>query len=96
MSIIDKVENLAERFLQDECRNTYYDSLYDEEKEESIEFDEALTELLTKEIKDSDLFSIDTSTTFESCGYDCGVISVAFYDKTEGLLHHETYMWERI
>lgn len=32
MSIIDKVENLAERFLQDERRNTYYDSLYDEKK----------------------------------------------------------------
>lgn len=96
MSIIDKVENLAERFLQDERYNTYYDSLYDEEKEESIKFDEALTELLTKEIKDSDLFSVDTSTTFESYGYDCGIISVAFYDKTEGLLHHEIYMWERI
>jgi hypothetical protein len=37
---------------------------------------------------------VEVMTTFESCGYDCGVISIAFTNPVTGL---ETYleMWER-
>lgn len=96
MTIIEKIENLSKQFLQDEYRNTYYSSIYNEQEETDVEFDEALEELLAAEIGDSDFYSVDSTTTFDSCGYDCGIISVAFYDKTEGLLHHETYMWESV
>ena len=37
---------------------------------------------------------VEVITTFESCGYDCGVVSIAFANPVTGL---ETYLevWER-
>ena len=93
MEIIDKIEELAAMFLQDEVKDTYFRSIYNEKTEEELEFQDALTALLTKEIGDTDLFSVVDNSV---CGGEFGVISVAFFDKKTGLLEHQIYKWERI
>ena len=96
MEIIDKIEELAATFLQDEVKDTYFRSIYNEKTEEELEFKDALTALLTKEISDTDLFSIVDNSVFDCSGGTFGVISVAFFDKKTGLLEHQTYKWECI
>lgn len=78
METIDKVEELAAMFLRDEMSGTYFRSLYDEKTEEDLEFKDALTTLLTKEIGDTDLFSVVDNSVFDCSGGEFGVISVAF------------------
>lgn len=96
METIDKVEELAAMFLRDEVSGTYFRSLYNEKTEEDLEFEDALTALLTKEIGDTDLFSVVDNSIFDCSGGEFGVISVAFFDKKTGLLEHQIYKWERI
>lgn len=96
METIDKVEELAAMFLRDEVSGTYFRSLYNEKTEEDLEFEDALTALLTKEISDTDLFSVVDNSIFDCSGGEFGVISVAFFDKKTGLLEHQIYKWERI
>ncbi len=96
METIDKVEELAAMFLQNEVKDTYFRCLYDEKTEENIKFKDALTTLLTEEIGDTDLFSVVDNSVFDCSGGEFGVISVAFFDKKTGLLEHQIYEWERI
>ena len=96
METIDKVEELAAMFLRDEVSGTYFRGLYNEKTEEDLEFEDALTALLTKEIGDTDLFSVVDDSVFDCSGGEFGVISVAFFDKTTGLLEHRIYEWECI
>lgn len=37
-------------------------------------------------------YSVEDVGSFESCGYDCGIISVAFVEN--GKLHHMNFEWE--
>ena len=96
MEIIDKIEELAATFLQDEIKDTYFRSIYDENTEEELEFKDALAALLTKEIGDTDLFSVVDNSVFDCSGGTFGIISVAFFDKKTGLLEHRVYEWECI
>lgn len=96
METIDKVEELAAMFLRDEVSGTYFRSLYNEKTEEDLEFENALTALLAKEIGDTDLFSVVDDSVFDCSGGEFGVISVAFFDKKTGLLEHRVYEWEYI
>lgn len=94
MYLIDEIEEIADKFRISDGGDTYNEYISEGEKEKS--FEEELLILFQDRIGDSDFYSVEGMTVFDSPGYGCGVISVAFYDKTEGLLHHETYMWERI
>lgn len=96
MEIIDKIEELAAMFLQDEVRDTYFRSIYNEKTEEELEFQDALAALLTKEIGDTDLFSVVDNSVCDCSGGEFGTISVAFFDKKTGLLEHRVYEWECI
>lgn len=96
METIDKVEELAAMFLRDEVSGTYFRGLYNEKTEEDLEFEDALTALLAKEIGDTDLFSVVDDSVFDCSGGEFGVISVAFFDKKTGLLEHRVYKWECI
>ena len=94
MYLIDEIEEIADKFRISDGDDTYNEYIREGEKEKS--FEEELLILFQDRIGDSDFYSVESMTVFDSPGYDCGIISVAFYDKTEGLLHHEIYMWERI
>ena len=66
----------------------------DEKTGEEICFDKAI-EALFYEYKDIvSVFTVEEMTTFDSPGYDCGVIMIAFVNCITGL---ETYLekWER-
>lgn len=61
---------------------------------EEVMLEDALAELL-HEYKDIvNVSSIETETCFESCGYDTGVISLAFVNPITGLEHY-LFQWER-
>lgn len=54
----------------------------------------SLTEAIEEVFKDSDIqHSIEDIQNFESCGYDCGIVSVAFIE--DGKLYHMNFEWER-
>ena len=96
MEVIDKIEELAAMYIQDERKDTYFRSLYDENIKEEVDFKDALAALLTKEIGDTDLFSIVDNSVFDCSDGTFGIISVAFFDKKTGLLEHRIYDWECI
>lgn len=66
----------------------------DEETEEEVCFDKTIEELFYEYRDIVSVFTVEEMTTFNSPGYDCGVIMIAFVNPVTGL---ETYLekWER-
>lgn len=84
METIDKVDTLAANFILQEEDDIYF--RYNEE----TSFSDALYNLLSKEIGDTDLFSVVDKYTSDNTG----IISVAFFDNKTGLLEQRIYTWE--
>ena len=85
-----KIEALFETYSEDYGELDYCREVNGEE----VLFEDEVNELF-QEYKDVVSVScVEVITTFESCGYDCGVISIAFANPVTGL---ETYLetWER-
>lgn len=86
----DELEELVDSFYDGVC---LCQSKEIDGKEVMLE--DAITELLHKYKDIVSVFSIETDTCFESCGYDVGVISVAFANPITGIEHH-LLRWERV
>lgn len=50
---------------------------------------------IIEESEEARQYSTSDETCFESCGYDCGMTSVAWVDAF-GILNHITIKWERL
>ena len=88
----NKIEEIFETFKEEYGYLTEARTGLDDEE---IYLEDALREVLEEYSDIAQVSCVESMTTFESCGYDCGVISVAFINPFTGL---ETYLekWERL
>ena len=86
----DELEELGDSFYD----GTYLCQSKETDDGEEVMLEGAIYELLRKYKDIVSIISIETDTCFESCGYDVGVISVAFANPVTGLEHH-LLRWER-
>jgi hypothetical protein len=88
----DELEELVDMFY-DGCQ--LCQSKYFEDISEEVLLEDAIRHLFSRYKDIISIYSIETDTCFESCGYDVGVISIAFVNPITGLEHH-LLRWERV